>query len=161
MNENILDVLENHRKAELEARDVDGTLATMTESPYLFFIGTLTGGRGVEAVRKFYTTMLGQLPRDMRWIPISRTVGDNQVVIESILSFTHDIAVDWLLPGISPTGKMVEIPMAIVFTFEAGKLKSERVYWDLASTLVQLGLLNAPNLPLSGPEAARTLRSLV
>lgn len=154
-------LLEDHRKAELEARDVEGTLATMTESPYIFFIATLTGGNGVEAVRKFYTTMLSQLPSDMQWIPLSRTMGRDQAVIESILSFTHDIAVDWILPGIPPTGKRVQIPMAIVFSYENSKLKSERVYWDLASTLVQLGLLNAPDLPVSAAEAAQTLPTLI
>lgn len=160
-DEDLLAFLETHRKAELEARDVDGTLATMTESPYIYFIATLTGGTGVAAVRQFYSTMLNQLPPDMNWAPLSRTVGSNQVVLESILSFTHTIQMDWILPGIPPTGKPVQIPMAIVFTFERSRLKSERVYWDLASTLVQLGLLSAPNLPVSGAAAAHALPALI
>jgi carboxymethylenebutenolidase len=154
-------LLEAHRKAELDQRDVEATLATMTESPYIFFIATLTGGKDRETVREFYQTMLSQLPSDMEWLPLSRTLGRDQAVIESILSFTHDIRMDWILPGIPATGKCAQIPMAIVFSFKEGKLKSERVYWDLASTLAQLGVLDEPNLPISRAEAARALKAFV
>lgn len=157
----MLDLIEAHRVAELEKRDVDATLATMADSPYIYFAPTLSGGDDEKGVRTFYTTMLGQLPNDMKWIPISRTIGDDKIVLESILTFTHDIQVDWLLPGIAPTGKALEIPMVLIFSFENNKIKSERIYWDLASTLKQMGLLQSDTLPIVGVESAKKLQELI
>jgi carboxymethylenebutenolidase len=156
----LVDILEKHRQAELEKLSVSDTLATMVRAPYLFFVATLTGGDDLEGVRAFYTNMLKQLPHDMTWIPISRTVGTDKIALESILAFTHNISTDWILPGVPPTGAKVRIPLVIIFTFRDGKLASERIYWDQASTLVQLGLLNTGGLPIIGSESATKLLAL-
>lgn len=156
----LLEALEKHRSAELDVRDVDQTLATMVDEPYLLFLASLTGGAGHAGVRRFYTGMLAQLPIDLEWELISRTVGASQVVVESILKFTHSVAVDWIIPGVPPTDKKLEIPMILIFTFEKGVLASERIYWDQASVLVQLGLLERNGLPVVGGEAACELRKL-
>lgn len=156
----LLEALEKHRVAELEVKDVDQTLATMVDEPYLLFLGSLTGGAGQAGVRRFYTGMISQLPSDLAWELISRTVGANQIVIESILTFTHNVPVDWLIPGIAPTNKILEIPIVLIFTFENRVLASERIYWDQASVLVQLDLLEHSSLPVVGSEAARELRKL-
>jgi carboxymethylenebutenolidase len=87
--------------------------------------------------------------------PISRTVGHDQVVDEMVFKFTHTIAMDWMLPGIAPTGKRVEIPLVVVARFRDGKLAHEHIYWDQASVLVQLGLLDPSKLPVAGVEESR------
>jgi carboxymethylenebutenolidase len=156
----LVNVLEDHRRAELEELNVDHTLATMVERPYIFFVGTLTGGDDRRRVRDFYANLMNQLPKDMVWIPISSTVGTDKIVIESVLTFTHNISVDWILPKVLPTGAKVKIPLVIIFTFRDGKLASERIYWDQASTLVQLGLLKSDGLPVSGVESADKLLEL-
>jgi carboxymethylenebutenolidase len=88
-------------------------------------------------------------------IPISRTIGNEQVVDEMVFKFAHTIAMDWMLPGIAPTGKRVEVPLVAIVHFREGKLAHEHIYWDQASVLVQLGLLDAGSLPVAGIETAR------
>src|SRR5262249_22482775 len=89
--------------------------------------------------------------------PISRTIGKDQVVDEFILSFTHDTQWDYLLPGILPTGRHVDLPHIVVMKFENGKVAHEHIWWDQASLLVQVGLLDPANLPVAGAEQARKL----
>ena len=62
-----------------------------------------------------------------------------------------------MLPGIPPTGKRVEIPHVVVMKFENGKVAHEHIYWDQASVLVQVGLLDPVNLPVAGVEQAGNL----
>jgi carboxymethylenebutenolidase len=88
-------------------------------------------------------------------IPISRTIGTDQLVDEMVFSFTHTIRMDWMLPGLAPTGKRVEVPLVAIVRFREGKLAHEHIYWDQASVLVQLGLLDAAALPVAGIESAR------
>src|ERR1700692_403422 len=72
-----------------------------------------------------------------------------------VFQFTHTIRMDWMLPGVEPTGKRVEIPLVVVIHFRDGKLAHEHIYWDQASVLVQLGLLSPSELPVAGAETAR------
>ena len=152
--------LADHGKAEIADRDLDATLATMTEPPYIFLAPTLSGGEGREGVRDFYRGLMGQLPHDFKLAPITRTIGSDRVVTEYILTFTHNVAMDWLLPGIAPTGKRVETPMIIIFTCKGDKLESERLYWDQASMLMQLGLLEPGGLPITGTQSVQKLQQL-
>jgi carboxymethylenebutenolidase len=91
---------------------------------------------------------------------ISRTVGKDQVVDELILSFTHDIEIKSMLPGISPTGRYVELPHVVVMKFEGNKILHEHIYWDQASLLVQIGLIDSKSLPVTGIEQAKNLLKL-
>jgi len=86
--------------------------------------------------------------------PISRTIGTDRLVDEMVFKFTHTIDMDWMLPGIPPTGKHVEVPLIVVVHFRDGKLAHEHIYWDQASVLAQLGLLDASSLPVAGIESA-------
>jgi carboxymethylenebutenolidase len=95
------------------------------------------------------------MPRDTQIVPISRTIGGDRLVDEMIISFTHDIELDWMLPGIAPTGKRVECATVAIIQFRDGKLYNEHIYWDQASVLVQLGLLDSDELPIAGVETAR------
>jgi len=92
---------------------------------------------------------------DTEMTPVSRTVGEDQLVDEMIFKFTHTIRMDWILPGIPPTGKHVEVPLVAIVRFRDGKLAHEHIYWDQASVLVQIGLLDPSKLPVAGVQAAR------
>jgi carboxymethylenebutenolidase len=145
-----------HCRYEFETRDVNATMATMVPQPYVNHVPTMTGGVGHEALKRFYKYhFIGVNPPDFLLTPVSRTVGTSSLVDEFIASFTHTIEIDWLLPGVAPTGRKVEIPMLAVVTFEGNKLASERIYWDQASVLVQVGLLDPAGLPVAGVETAR------
>lgn len=149
---------EEHIRHEFDTRDVPATMATMVAEPYVNHIPTLTGGVGQSQLARFYRYhFVHQNPEDMKITSISRTVGSTQVVDEFIMSFTHDTEIDWLLPGVKPTGKYVEIPMLGVIQFRGPKLCHEHIYWDQASVLVQIGLLNPEGLPVAGVETAKKL----
>ena len=148
-------VLDDHLAAEFVTRDVDATMATMTGDPYLNHVPVMTGGTGREEVRRFYENVfVGHWPRDTTTRRVSRTVGTDQVVDELVMSFTHDIAMDHLLPGVPPTGRRVRLAVCVVAGFRDGKITHEHIYWDQASLLVQVGLLNPAGLPVVGAEQA-------
>ena len=152
-------LFDSHISREFADKDVDATMETMVPEPYVHCVPIMTGGFGGEGVRRFYSEhFVNQIPKDATVTPISRTVGKDQVVDELIVSFTHDTQWDYLLPGVPPTGKRVELPHVVVMKFENGKVAHEHVWWDQASLLVQVGLLDAANLPVVGVEQARELR---
>jgi carboxymethylenebutenolidase len=147
---------EEHCRHEFETRDVDATMATMTEAPYVNHVPTMTGGVGHDQLKRFYRYhFIGANPADTRLTPISRTVGADQVVDELLFSFTHTSEIDWMLPGVPPTGRRVEIPLVAIVQFRDGKVAHEHIYWDQASVLVQIGLLEPAGLPVAGVETAR------
>ena len=151
-----------HIAREFADLDVDATMDTMVPEPYVYCPAVMTGGFGGEGVRRFYSEhFINQIPKDAKVTPISRTVGKDQVVDEFVLSFTHDTQWDYLLPGIAPTGRHVELPHIVVMKFENGKVAHEHVWWDQASLLVQVGLLHPGNLPVVGVEQARRLLRVV
>ena len=94
------------------------------------------------------------MPPDTRLTPVSRTVGEDQLVDEIIFSFTHTQEMPWMLPGIAPTNRHVEVPLVVIVRFREGKLAHEHIYWDQASVLKQIGLLTDPALPVHGAETA-------
>jgi carboxymethylenebutenolidase len=149
---------EDHVRYEFSTRNTDDTLATMVDDAYVNHIPVLTGGRGLDELREFYSKrFIPQMPPDTEMTPVSRTIGDNQIVDEMIFNFTHTIAMDWMLPGIPPTGKHVEVPLVAIVRFRNGKLAHEHIYWDQASVLVQIGLLDTARLPVVGVESARKI----
>ncbi|MBW4037037.1 MAG: ester cyclase [Proteobacteria bacterium] len=147
---------EEHCRYEFETRDVDATMATMVASPYVNHIPTMTGGVGHDQLKRFYKYhFIGGNPPDTAMIPVSRTVGTDRIVDEMIFRFTHTSAVDWMLPGVPPTGRTVAIPLVAIVQFRDGRLAHEHIYWDQASVLVQIGLLDPAGLPVAGAETAR------
>src|ERR1700719_2133233 len=152
----LLQLWEEHVRHEFATHNTEDTLATMVEGAYVNHIPVLTGGVGKDELREFYSKrFIPQMPPDTEMTPISRTIGNDQLVDEMVFKFTHTIRMDWMLPGIAPTGKRVEVPVVAVVRFRDGKLAHEHVYWDQASVLKQLGLLNDPSLPVAGVESAR------
>jgi len=147
---------ERHVQYEFSTRNTEDTLATMVEDAYVNHIPVLTGGVGRDELREFYSKrFIPQMPPDTEMTPVSRTIGEDQLVDEMVFKFTHSIRMDWMLPGIAPTGKRVEVPLIAIVRFREGKLAHEHIYWDQASVLVQIGLLDASKLPVAGVESAR------
>ena len=147
---------EEHVQHEFASRNTEDTLATMVADAYVNHIPVLTGGAGRDELREFYSKrFIPQMPPDTEMTPISRTIGHEQLVDEMVFKFTHTIRMDWMLPGLAPTGRRVEVPLVAIVRFREGKLAHEHIYWDQASVLVQLGLLDAGTLPVAGVESAR------
>lgn len=155
---NLSHLWDKHCEYEFDTRNVDDTMATMVAEPYVNHIPTLTGGVGYKDLYRFYKHhFVDSNPADTSLVPISRTIGDTQIVDELLFCFTHDREIDWLVPGIEPTGKYVEIPLVAVVKFRGDKLYHEHIYWDQASVLVQLGILDPTGLPVAGRETAAKL----
>ena len=155
-------VFDAHVKHEFVDKDVDATLSTMTEDPYVHHVAMATGGVGRKGVHDFYKNhFVGKWPADVKVTPISRTVGKDAVIDELIVRFTHDVELDFMLPGIKPTGKKVELPHAVIMKFENGKVAHEHIYWDQGSLLAQVGLLDPSKVPVLGVEQTRKLMELV
>jgi len=149
---------EEHLRGEFATKDTEATLKTMVPDACVNHIPVLTGGVGHEELREFYSKhFIPKMPADTKIVPVSRTIGEERLVDEMIFQFTHTMEMDWMLPGIAPTGKRVECPLVVIVHFRDGKLANEHIYWDQASVLVQLGLLDAAKLPVAGVETARKL----
>jgi len=152
------DLWEEHLRHEFATQNTTATLETMVPDAYVNHVPVLTGGVGHEQLREFYSQhFIPKMPPDTEIVPISRTIGSERLVDEMIFRFTHTIEMDWMLPGISPTGRRVECPLVVIVHFRDGKLSNEHIYWDQASVLVQLGLLDTANLPVAGLESASKL----
>lgn len=152
-------IFDKHVKCEFEDHDVDATMKTMVKEPYVHHIPTLTGGIGYDGVYNFYKNdFVGKMPVDTKIVRVSRTVGKDQVVDELIISFTHNREIKVMLPGIPSTGKYVELPLVVVMKFDDNdKIAHEHIYWDQASLLAQIGLLDSKSLPIYGIEQTRKL----
>lgn len=147
---------EEHVKFEFSTKNTEDTLTTMAEDSYVNHIPVLTGGVGREQLREFCAPrFIPQMPPDTEMVPVSRTVGTDQLVDEMVFKFTHTCRMDWMLPGIAPTGEKVEVPLAAIIHFRDGKLVHEHIYRDQASVLVQVGLIDPATLPVTGCESAR------
>lgn len=154
--ERLKELWEEHVRYEFSTRNADDTLATMVEDAYVNHIPVLTGGSGQDELHEFYSKhFIPQMPPDTEMAPVSRTIGEDQIVDEMVFKFTHTIPMDWILPGIPPTGKRVEVPLVAIVRVRDGKLAHEHIYWDQASVLVQIGLLDPANLPVVGVESAK------
>ena len=154
--ERLSQLWEEHVRYEFSTRNADDTLATMVEDAYVNHIPVLTGGSGRDELREFYSKrFIPQMPPDTEMTPVSRTIGEDQIVDEMVFKFTHTIPMDWILPGIPPTGKRVEVPLVAIVRVRDGKLAHEHIYWDQASVLVQIGLLDPARLPVVGVESAK------
>ncbi|PIG83678.1 LEA domain protein [Aspergillus arachidicola] len=135
-------IWEEHTWYEFGDRSVEKTMATMVQEPYVNHIPTMTGGIGRARLSKFYLeNFIFNNPTDTALELISRTVGTDRIVDEFIFSLTHNKEIDWLLPGIPPTGKPLRIPFTSVVNIRGDRLYHEHIAWDQATVLVQLGLM--------------------
>jgi len=151
----LLAAWQRHTHAEFVLRDADAALATMTEHPYLLMIATGTACVGKAAVREYYADhFLPAIPSDLELQSLSQTIGSDRLVEEMVVRFTHTIEMDWL-----PTGRRAEFIIAAVIGFEDGKVAHEHIYWDQATLLSQMGVLDHP-LAVGGTGSVRQLSRL-
>ncbi len=146
---------DDHVKYEFATRNTEDTLETMVADAYVNHVPVMTGGVGHDELREFYSKrFIPQMPPDTGMTPVSRTIGVDRVVDEMVFEFTHSIKMDWMLPGVEPTGKHVRVALVVIVHFRDGKLAHEHIYWDQASVLAQLGLIDAQKLPIAGVASA-------
>ncbi len=152
----LISLWEDHLRYEFTAPDPEATVATMVDDAHVNHVPTMTGGTGKPALLDFYARhFIPKMPPDLEMVPVSRTIGTDRLVDEMVLRFTHTIEMDWMLPGIAPTGRRVEVATVAIVHFRDGKVADEHIYWDQASVLVQLGLLDPAGLPVAGADSAR------
>ena len=155
----MLEIWEGHMRSEFEDHSADAALETMSAAPHLNHVPVMTGGGGREEIHTFYATrFIPRMPPDVAIELISRTIGQDRLVDELIFTCTHSVAMDWFLPGVPPTGRRIEVPMVVVIAFKDDKIESEHIYWDQASVLVQIGLLDGGKLPVAGVQTANKIR---
>jgi carboxymethylenebutenolidase len=156
--EDLAAVFDEHLRDEFELHDAAATMETMSVNPHVYHVPTMAGGNGRDEIFEFYRDhFVTKWPADTTATRISRTIGEDQLVDELIMNFTHDTVMDPLLPGVAPTGKQVMLPVVVVVKFVDGKVVHEHIYWDQASLLAQVGLLDTSALPVTGVEQARNL----
>jgi carboxymethylenebutenolidase len=152
------DVFDEHLRDEFELHDAVATMGTMSANPHLYHVPTMAGGNGRDEIFRFYRDhFVTKWPADTSVTRVSRTVGGDQIVDEVVMTFTHDVVMDALLPGVAPSGRRVSLPVVVVVKFDDGKVAHEHIYWDQASLLVQVGVLERSVLPVTGEEQARNL----
>jgi carboxymethylenebutenolidase len=149
---------DKHLESEFAQKSPDGALKTMTDNPRVTIVPTMLGGKGTTQLRDFYARhFLNQLPPDLEVVPVSRTIAQSRVIDELVLKFTHTMQMDWLLPGIPPTGKRIELAFVVIVYMEGDKIAAEHLYYDNATVLKQAGLITDPKLPILGAEHARNM----
>lgn len=151
----LVELWEQHIALEFDEKHTEKTLETMIPEAYVNHVPVMTGGVGHDQLRRFYgMEFIHQMPPDTRMVPISRTVGENHLVDEMVFEFTHTLPMPWMLPNLPPTGRPVKVALVAIVHFEGEKLAHEHIYWDQASVLVQLGVLDPAGLPVCGEESA-------
>ena len=155
----LLAAWQQHTYAEFVLKDADAALATMTENPYVFLIASGTVRVGRAAVREFYANhFLPWIPPDLELTSLSQTFGNDRIVEEMVVRFTHSIEMDWLLPGVPPTRRRAEFLLAGAIRFQDGKVAHEHLYWDQATLLSQMGILDHPMAAAGTGSAAQLLK---
>ena len=154
----MLAAYEFHTGAEFVTHRTEDAMASMVQDPYVALLPALTGGNGPAEVEDFYEHhFIFNMPPDMELVPVNRIIGAEHIVEESVFRFTHTVELDWMLPGLAPTGKRVEIAVVSIVKMDGEKLAHEHIYWDQASVLAQLGLLDTDALPVIGADGARKI----
>ena len=150
---------QQHTYAEFVLKDADAALATMTEHPYVFIVPSGIGRVGRAAVHEFYANnFLPNIPPDLEITSSSQTFGDDRIVEEMVMRFTHTVDMDWMLSGLPATGRRAEFALVGVIRFQAGKVAHEHLYWDQATVLSQLGVVDHPAAAAGVGSAAQLLK---
>jgi carboxymethylenebutenolidase len=158
----MVELWERHTAYEFELKDADLAISTIVDDAIVMHLPTMSGGFGKENLRHYYADVfIPGIPADTTSEPIARSVGDSLLVDEFIMRMTHDRDTPFLLPGLAPTGKTVEVPTVVIVKFRGDLMESERVYWDQATVLSQLGMIDR-SLPCADiTEIGRFLRDNV
>jgi carboxymethylenebutenolidase len=111
----------------------------MTEDATVCHIPTGSGGSGKDELRRYYRDeFIPSIPHDWTHTLKNRLATERGIAEEAQLRFHHTRQMNWLLPGIKPTGKLLEIDIVVLIDFRGGLMAAERIYWDQASVLRQI-----------------------
>jgi len=136
-------IFAEHIRHEFVTKDLEATLATMVEDASVNHVPINSGGRGKAQLRAFYRDVfIGSWPDDLEMTTKNRVFGGDQMIEEDHLRFTHKNRMEWFLPGVAPTNRVVDVDFVLVAQFRDGKLAAERIYWDHATVLRQVGLIS-------------------
>lgn len=135
-----LEKWEAHIVGEFVTKDVEQALATMVEDASVMHMPTRSGGQGKAALRTYYRDMfIPSIPSEWQHTMTNRIVTEGAIVEEATIRFHHTKQMDWFLPGVPPTNQWIEVELVIVIEFRDGKMATERIYWDQAAVLRQIG----------------------
>ncbi|MET8433328.1 nuclear transport factor 2 family protein [Streptomyces sp900116325] len=154
---------EQHTANEFVVKDADLAVATMVEDASVMHLPTMSGGFGKNYLRGYYRDVfIPGIPQNTTTETVDRSVGSDFLVEEIIMRMPHDQEIPFLLPGLAATGRTVEVPLVVVVKFRDDLMASERLYWDQAAVLAQIGLITAEDLPMADfTEVSRFLRDEV
>ena len=137
-----LQLWQDHLVGEFSTRDVELALSTMVEDASVMHVPTQSGGKGKAELRPYYRDMfIPSIPEQWEHTVTNRIMTDNAIVEEAKVRIVHSKQMDWFLPGIPPTNKPIEMDLVIIIEFRDGKMAAERIYWDHAAVLRQIGKL--------------------
>jgi steroid delta-isomerase-like uncharacterized protein len=138
-------IVEEHVRLENE-HNLEGVIQTFGESARYDDEPWDQHYEGREQVRQFYEQLMAALP-DLRIEIMCRHVAAEAIILEVIIRGTQ--LGPWR--GLPATGRRVEIPLCGVYTFDADdRLAGERIYYDRAMVLRQLGVFREPQTVLGG-----------
>ena len=132
------EIADAHEAAE-GAHDAAGVAKTFTADGILDPKPTGTTFTGHEAITTWYTDLFTAFP-DLSPALVNRYQDGKVIIDEVMFSGTHDGA----FLGIPPTGKAVKVAASVVYEFAGGAIIRESAYWDVATMLIQMGVLPAP-----------------
>ena len=133
---------EQHLIGEFVNQDVELSLSTMVEDASVMHMPTRSGGKGKTELRSYYRDMfIPSIPSPWEHIVTNRVITEDTIVEEAKVRLVHSKQMDWFLPGIPPTNKTIEMELVIIIEFRDGKMAAERIYWDQAAVLRQVGKL--------------------
>ncbi|MFI9050669.1 nuclear transport factor 2 family protein [Streptomyces sp. NPDC053427] len=161
--EDMVALWEQHTAYEFVIKDADLAVSTMVEDASVMHLPTMSGGSGKEYLRGYYRDIfIPGIPQNTTMETADRSVGGDSLVEEIIMRMPHDQEMPFLLPGLAATGRTIEVPLVVVVKFRGDLMESERIYWDQASVLTQVGLIAAEGLPMADvTETTRFLRDKV
>jgi carboxymethylenebutenolidase len=133
---------EDHIVGEFVTKDVEQSLATMVEDASVMHMPTRSGGKGKTELRAYYRDMfIPSIPSEWQHTMTNRVVTENTIVEEAKVRFHHTKQMEWFLPDVPPTNKWIDVELVIVIEFRDSKMATERIYWDQAAVLRQIGQL--------------------
>ena len=140
--EDMVKLWEEHVIGEFVEKDEELSLSTMVEDASVMHMPTRSGGKGKAELRAYYRDMfIPSIPDEWKHTMTHRVVTDTCIVEEATIRMVHSKQMDWFLPEIPPTGKTITAELVIIIEFRDGKMSAERIYWDHAAVLRQIGQL--------------------
>ncbi len=125
-------VVQEHFESEV-AQEFERTLATF-DKPHYEIMATNEVFDGPDAVMEYYRATRTAFP-DQRHENVRMHFAQDCVITEFDLLGTND----GVFYGLEPTGKAFRVPVCAIFFFEGDRIVNERIYFDSASLVTQIG----------------------